>query len=138
MSAKSRFRKPCPNRRARVYGPPPEAWLIEVDGEPLLMDKWRALGMMITAEPGTEEYDAALTLASMVSLIMAEEIPGAPRIGGRAYMAEIRDMAAEGRLGVGPDGRAYLGEPVYDDAGEIARVRRYTRAERARLADEAA
>lgn len=127
MSAKSRGHKhspKCPHNRARVHTPPVQ-WGIEYDGEPIVIDAMRAWAEFAVSDPAAPDYGQTLMLGRLV-LGHAEQVVGNYGVTVEEYIEAIREMYRAGQLGIGPDGRAYLGEPVFDDAGQLVRVRRYT------------
>lgn len=123
----------CPHDKARVTHHPVEFMRFELDGDPVRIDKWLSVGALIE---GTEDPEMLDTLAALMAEVWRQESGVGPEMTGPALIATVRELHERGVLGIGPDRRAYMGEPQYDALGRVAGSTRLTDAFRADVAEE--
>lgn len=125
----------CPNDKARVTNHPVEYLHVELDGMPYRIDKWKSVKYIVDpdSDPGMMR-----TVAELMAVYFCSQ-PGADQgITGQAVIDTFRDLSARGVVGIGADGRAYMGEPIYDALGRVTGSKRLTDAFRAEVSAEIA
>lgn len=122
----------CPHDKSRVTNFPVEYLRIGIDGVPHAIDKWAAIAGL---NDDRNDPDAMLVLADLIATCFRAD-SGNEEITAEIVIETVREMFARGVFGVGRDGRAYMGEPIYDALGRVVGSKRLTDAFRAEVAEE--
>lgn len=123
----------CSHDKARVSHHPVEFMRFELDGERMQLDKWWSIAALIE---GTADPEMLDTLAALMAEVWRQESGAGEEMTGPNLIACVRELHERGVLGIGQDGRAYMGEPEYDALGRVVGSKRLTDAFRAEVVEE--